>query len=138
MVSTDVAALQTIVRLEARPASAQWEIFGTPEFTGWVPGPTDYVTLVAQLTPVDQQAFVKPASAAAVWIAPESARPWLAAPFRDLLEKRKNTTVDLSTLPQCRAVQTTLTRSGRPVRGLTCHAAGKILVYLTIADNSPS
>ena len=137
-VSTDVAALQKIVNLDATPRSAKWEIFGTPEYLGGVPGPSDFVTLIAELSPVDEQAIVEKEPAGTVWIAPESARPWLAEPFYSMLDKQKNTTVDLSTYPGCRSVNATLKQTGKPLKGFACSNAGKVLVYLTIADNSQS
>ena len=137
-VSTDVAALQNIVNLDFTPTSAQWEIFGTPEYMGGVPGSTDFVTLIAELAPVDEKAFAAKSPAGKVWIAPESARPWLADPFHSMLDREKNMTIDISTHSDCRSFNTTLKQTGKNVKGFVCSNAGKLLVYLTIADNSQS
>lgn len=137
-VSTDVAALQKIVNLDVTPRSAKWEIFGTPEHLGGVPGPSDFVTLIAELAPVDEQAYVAKGPAGTAWIAPESARPWLAKPFYSMLDKQKNTTVDLSTYTGCRSVNAILRQTGKSVKGFACSNVGKVLVVLTIADNSQS
>lgn len=135
-VSTDVAALQKIVKLDFTPTSARWETFGTPEYIGGVPGSTDFVTLIAELTPFDESAFTARASAGKVWIAPESARPWLSNPFHSMLYKYKNVTIDLSEHANCRPFNATLKKTGKQVSGFACSKAGKLLVYLTIADNS--
>ena len=45
--SDDVEALRRVVELDTNPAAIRWEIFGTPEYVGGVPGPIDFVTLVA-------------------------------------------------------------------------------------------
>lgn len=137
-VSTDIAALQKIVNLPLTPVSAKWELFGTPEYTGGVPGPTDVVTLIAELAPVDEAAFAAQAPAGKVWIAPESARPWLTQSFHSMLEENKNRTVDLSTNTHCRSFNATLKQTGKPVSGFACSDAGKLLVYLTISDYSHS
>lgn len=47
--SEDIAALRAIVNLPMEVKSARWEIFGTPDDSGWVPGPTDFHTLIAEL-----------------------------------------------------------------------------------------
>jgi hypothetical protein len=49
-ISTDISALQKIVSLDMATPSGKWEIFGTPEYTGGVPAPTDYVTLIAEIS----------------------------------------------------------------------------------------
>lgn len=137
-VSTDVAALQKIVHLDFTPTSARWELFGTPEYIGGVPGSTDFVTLIAELAPLDEKAFRASTPAGKVWIAPESARPWLAGPFHAMLDKNKNMTIDLSTHSDCRPFNATLKQTGKNVKGFACSNAGKLLVYLTLADNSQS
>lgn len=134
--STDVAALQKIVKLDFTPTSARWEIFGTPEYSGGVPGSTDFVTLIAELAPSDEKTFAARAPAGKVWIAPESARPWLSNPFHSMLYKYKNVTIDLSEHANCRPFNATLKKTGKQVSGFACTNAGKLFVYLTIADNS--
>lgn len=134
-VSTDVAALQKIVNLDFTPTSARWEIFGTPEYKGGVPGSTDFVTLIAELAPLDEKAFSDRWPAGKVWIAPESARPWLANPFHAMLDKNRNMTIDLATRSDCRLFNATLKQTGKSVKGFACSNAGTLLVYLTIADN---
>lgn len=45
--SRDLTALQAKVKIDLPIRSATWDIFGTPEYKGGVPGPTDLQTLVA-------------------------------------------------------------------------------------------
>lgn len=52
--SSDVAAFHQLVELDLPAKSVRWEVFGTPEYSIGVPGPTDFVTLGAELPVVDQ------------------------------------------------------------------------------------
>jgi hypothetical protein len=135
-VSTDVAALEQIVHLDFTPASVKWEVFGTPEYVGGVPGSTDIVTLIAEVTPQDSSTFDVRPPAGKIWIAPESARSWLSAPFHAMLDKQKNATVDFSTRANCRALNATRKPPGGTVKGFACTESGRMLVYLTLVDNT--
>lgn len=137
-VSLDAAALQQIVAFDSVPTSAKWEVFGTPEYSGGVPGPTDFVTLVAELTPGDVPGFATRPRAGQVWIAPAAARPWLSGPFHALLHQHQNATVDLSAQPQCRVLGAKLRKTGQPVSGFACRNGATMLIYLTLADNTRS
>jgi len=132
--STDIVALQEMVVFDSVPRSAKWEVFGTPEYTGGVPGPTDYVTLIAEMPPIEAAAFNALPRAGTIWIAPETARAWLSDPFRTTLAQQKNATIDFSTNPHCRAMQATLRQSREVVSGFACAHADNMLVYLTIAN----
>lgn len=136
--STDIAKLQELVIFDFIPTSAKWEFFGTPEYTGGVPGPTDYVTLIVEFPSIQGKVFENMPAAAKIWIAPESGRKWLSDPFRLLLDKKKNETADFSTNSDCRAISATLRQTRERVNGLACSRAGKLMVYLTIADYSTS
>lgn len=130
-VSDDLAALQNTVAIPSGATSARWEIFGTPEATGFVPGPTDYYTLIAELQPA-----LAPAAAGAqdgnIPVMPEAARPWLSDKFRALMEQNRHTRLRLSLHKNCRAYQTTVRKSGRVVRGFLCTDAGRTLLYLNV------
>ncbi|MEO7495932.1 MAG: hypothetical protein ABIT83_18870 [Massilia sp.] len=132
-VSNDIAALRALVALDPAPGKARWEVFGTPEYTGGVPGPTDFVTLVAEIEPAGAKAAPLQPGAGTVWIAPEAPRPWLTAPFRELLAQHKNSTVALSALPHCQAFRTTLVKTGKAVEGFRCDQASGSLIYLTLS-----
>lgn len=135
-VSTDIGALRDIVSIDITAKSAQWEVFGTPEYTGGVPGPTDFVTLIAEIEPADQKSFDLKPQTGDVWIAPEAARPWLSSTFRSMLESHKNTTVNLSSKFTCRKLQATLKQNVKAIDGFVCSDSGKMLIYLTLSDNS--
>jgi hypothetical protein len=137
-VSTDVAALQNIVHLGFTPSSAKWEVFGTPEYKGGLPGPADFQTLIAEVSNVDPAAFAARPASGKFWIAPEAARPWLFSPFRNMLAVQKNRTFDLSNWHDCRALNATLAQTGTVVSGSGCIEGERMLVYLTIADNTKS
>lgn len=135
-VSTDLIALRKIVNLDIAATSAKWEMFGTPEDTGGVPGPTDYVTLIAELAPVDDKITAASAPLGSFWLVPGSARPWLSDTFRTMLEKQDNTALYMSKQTHCRDLRATLQQTGKPVQGFACTSAEKTLVYLTVADYS--
>lgn len=132
-VSDDLAALRDTVAIPAGATSARWEIFGTPETTGGVPGPTDYFTLIAELQPalapgvksVGVQRDEMP-------VMPEAARPWLSDGFRALMEQNRNARLRLAAHKNCRAYQTTVRKSGRLVQGFLCTDGGRTLVYLDV------
>jgi len=133
-VSDDVAKLQSIVSIPAGAASARWEIFGTPEATGLVPGPTDYYTLIAELQPaLAPVAQTIDAQRDEIPVVREAARPWLSDGFRALMEQNHNSRLRLSSHKNCRAYQTTVRESGRHVQGFLCTDAGRTLLYLDVS-----
>jgi len=131
--SDDLATLQDIVAIPAGATSARWEIFGTPEAIGLVPGPTDYHTLIAELQPALAPAVgTAAAQRDEITVMPEAARHWLSDGFRALMEQNRNARLRLSAHKNCRAYQTTLRKSGRHVQGFLCTDAGHTLLYLDV------
>ncbi|GJI93838.1 hypothetical protein RugamoR57_05560 [Duganella caerulea] len=134
-VSDNLSALREVINVQIPAASARWEVFGTPEYTGGVPGPTDFTTLIAELQPADGAWFASQKETVGTsFIAPEAARPWLSGPFRHLLAEHKNTTADLSTLGDCHPYTTTLKKSGSPVQGFVCGEDRRLLLYLALSE----
>lgn len=135
-VSHDVDALRAVVRIPERINSAKWETFGTPEYKGWVPGPTDYIILIAELESSDQPPTTAHRNIrGSVAIVPEAARPWLSTDFRNMLAASKNTTLTLSAKNACEPYRTVMTMSGRPVSGFICVRPGRSLLYLDLQSN---
>jgi hypothetical protein len=134
--SNDVAAFRKLVKVDVAVESVRWEIFGTPEYTGGVPGPTDYVKLVAEVAPSEQKKFQSRPKTGEVWIAPEAARPWLAKEFRSLLDKHADTSTDLSSTSNCRRFEARIRKTGKAVSGFICDSSGKSLVYLTLSGET--
>jgi len=133
-VSDDLAKLQAIVAIPAGATSARWEVFGTPEETGFVPGPTDYHTLIAELQPaLTPAAETADAQRDEIPVMPESARPWLSNGFRALMEQNRNARLHLAAHKNCRVYQTTMRKSGRRVQGFLCSDAGRTLLYLDVS-----
>lgn len=93
--SSDWAEVERGLVIDLRPQSARWEAFATPEADGWVPGPTDMETLVADLMlSADDLAGLGAAprthdetDADWVRVAANSARPWLAPAHQALLTR---------------------------------------------------
>lgn len=134
--SEDAAALRAMINIEFPVKSARWDIFGTPEYNGGVPGPTDYITLVAELEPADNWFASLKEPTGTTPVVPEAARPWLTSAFRRLMEKNRNSNVDLSSQADCRKYATTVKKSGRPVQGFVCNDAGKLLMYLSLSSEN--
>jgi hypothetical protein len=133
--SSDIAGLREIIHLEIPAASAQWEIFGTPEYHGGTPGPTDFVTLVAQLQPVPKEGFnLSDAAASPAYIVPEAARPWLIPAFRAFLDENRNSNADMAAHPECRRYLTSMKKTGQKVAGFACAQADKVLLYITLSS----
>jgi hypothetical protein len=131
-----LAELQRIVELDLIAKSIHWEIFGTPEYTGGVPGPTDFVTLIAEVPSLDELMLEERQKANAIWITPSAARPWLSETNRLMLANFQNTSVEFSRLPNCRVANGKLRKTGKPVYGFICNGPVKALIYLTLADLS--
>ncbi|QJE02014.1 hypothetical protein HH212_19970 [Massilia forsythiae] len=131
--SSDLAALRAVVQLPSAFTAGRWEIFGTPEHTGGAPGPTDYVTLVAELriAPGDWRRL-EAADGGKPFVAPEAARMWLSTPYRTLLAKHKGGEFELQSAQDCRAWSSKVVKSGRQVSGFTCLNGDHALVYLTL------
>lgn len=131
-VSDNLSKLREIINLQVPAKSVRWEVFGTPEHKGGVPGPTDFVTLVAEIE-ADQgwlESYTKPTGI--TYIAPEAARSWISNEFRTMLAKNRNKELDLSSKENCRWFGTTLKKTGKPVDGFVCGNANKILLYITL------
>jgi hypothetical protein len=133
--SDDVEVLRSVVELDTNPAVIRWEIFSTPEYVGGVPGPTDFVTLVAEVPRFDQGEFEKRAKSGTKWIAPEASRPWLSENLRLMLGKHRNAAVDLSSHHNCRAAYGKLKKSRRQVEGFVCNGPSSGLIYLTLVGS---
>ena len=131
--SDDIKALRQLVDIPADLKSARWEMFGTPEYDGGVPGPTDYMTLIADIVPVtNSEGFTRGTNEKRIYIVPEAARPWLSSQFRTMLEKNKNTNLDLATVGGCHEYDTKIKKSGRKVSGFSCEKSGRVLLYLSM------
>lgn len=134
-VSRDIGALQQVVKISVPAKEIKWEIFGTPEDKGGgAPGPTDYLTLVAEISPSDTSWITRlKDDAGKVWIAPESARPWLSWYFQTLLRKPG---ADLSKVANCKKYQVQLTKTGKFVDGFACEHQGVLLIHLMLLGPS--
>lgn len=130
--SSDIAAFQQVVELDLPIRSVRWEVFGTPEYSIGAPGPTDFVTLIAEVPALDQEVIRKRSKAGTVWIAPEAARPWLSGTNRTMLAKHRNASVNLSHFLDCRAVHGKLRKTGLTVHGFVCNSQESALVYVTL------
>ncbi len=134
-VSRDIGALQRVVKISVPAKAIKWEIFGTPEDKGGgAPGPTDYVTLVAEVETTDRSWIGRlQESAGKEWIAPESVRPWLSPYFQILLNK-SNT--DVNKLNNCKKYEVEVTKSGRLVNGFACEHEGLLLIHVKLMGPS--
>ena len=99
-----------------------------------VPGPTDYVTLVAEIDNVEANWFAglqeNPGAFSAV---PGSARGWLSPYFKSLLASLED---GKEQIPGCKRYKSTVAKSGRTVMGFVCEHNNKLLVYLNLVGGA--
>jgi hypothetical protein len=135
-ISTDLTAFQNLVTVPLHVKAVRWEVFSTPENTGGVPGPTDYVTLVAEIEPASQPDLIKGGQIPAqLDIVPGSARPWLDGRFRALLLGHANRVPEMSDASRCGPIRARLRKTNEPVSGFVCILEEKTLLYLTLLDH---
>ena len=132
--SRDLTALQAKVKIDLPIRSATWDIFGTPEYKGGVPGPTDLQTLVAEfiLTDPDFEAHTKLERAAEFFVAPESSRVWMSPGFRKMMGDVRNSTEDMGKAYGCFQYEASLAHSGSAVNGFMCVSGDRALLYLAL------
>lgn len=132
-VSAGLDTMKNIFVLDIQINLAKWEIFGTPEYLGGILGPTDYLTFVAEVSPVHANFFDRD-NRGRVWIAPEASRNWLRPNFAKLIERHKNSTFDISQEAKCRSFSSVLRQTSKPVSGMICADEDVMLIYLTLAS----
>lgn len=132
--SKDMIAFNHIVAIDIPFKTVTWEVFGTPEHTGGIPGPTDYITLVAQVEPSDAANFDQLPSRGSVWVAPESARPWMQKDFQQLLRVHKGKEMEIAKKQNCKAITAVLKKSLKHAEGFVCRSGTKMLIYIPIAS----
>lgn len=134
-VSSSADELHRIVDIPFSARSVRWEIFGTPEYHGGVPGPTDFITLVAELKHVDENWLERlPDEEGSEFIVPGAVRPWLDRSFQDILRKNQNTTLVLPSANNCRVLKARLKKTSAPVKGFACRDSDSALIYLTLSS----
>jgi hypothetical protein len=135
--STDIAAFRNLIDPPMRIQSIRWEMFNTPEHALSVPGPTDYVTLIAQIEPSARTDEVAESSPGAeVWIAPNAARPWLDDEYRTFLSMYQDKPIGLANSVSCHRLQAKLNRAKEVVEGFICKGQASTLLYLTLLDRT--
>ena len=134
--STDIDALKRLINLQFPYTSARWELVPTPEFNGGVPGPTDYITLVAEIAPRDDQKLSSLPMAEPFHPLPNTARNWMNAESRSLLGTSNAASNGLPHHSDCRKVAGTLMRSSRTVTGHLCPSSDRMLLYMVVVDHT--
>lgn len=129
--STDIVALGALIDLQFPYTSARWKVVATPEYKGGIPGPTDYMTLLAEIGPRDDQRFSTLPMAEPLRALPNSARIWMNAESRTLLD---TTSTALHRHPECRTITGILTRSRKKVTGHLCTSRDRMLLYMVVVD----
>lgn len=132
--STNIAALRDLLDLQFPYTSARWEVVAPPEYKGGIPGPTDYMTLLAEIGPRDDQRFSTLPIAEPLRALPNSARSWMNAESRTLLGTSSTTSTGLRHHPECRTITGMLTRSRNKVTGHLCTSRDRMLLYMVVVD----
>lgn len=135
-VKTDINSLRELVKIDIKVSSIQWEIFGTPEYSGGVPGPMTTMTLIAEIQSSEGQWFENQHPATGeIYIVPEAARSWLSPTFKSMMMKLKNSSVDMTKLINCKQYETTFVKTGNPVSGINCKDGDRYFIYLPLLNN---
>lgn len=134
--STDVDGLKKLITLPFPYTNARWELFATPEDDGGIPGPTDYITLVAEIGPRNDQQFNSLPRAPLFRALPNAARSWMNAASRRLLNSLHAPNAELSHHPDCRMVAGLIKRSSRAVTGYLCTSEDRLLLYMVVVDHT--
>lgn len=132
-VSDDIGKLQSIVQIPIPARAIRWEIYKVPDDEGiFALGPVDYVQLVAEVEPGDKVWFARqPDDGSVLSIGPNAERSWLSPPFRTLLKDQEKA---LRSRANCKRHKSTITSSGRPVKGVVCEHQGLLLLYLMLSE----
>lgn len=132
--STDLDALNKIIKLEPDLKIIRWEVFATPEYQGGVPGPTDYISLVIEIENFVTSETSQSSSPRLVWIAPEAARPWMTKESRLFFEKFKNKTVDITSQKNCISMSARSVKMNKKIDGIACRNSLNSFLYFVLAD----
>lgn len=129
---TELATLTSIVRLGVPAEQVRWEIFSEPEFATLVIGPSDYTTLLVEILPGDPNWFARqPERYQQLQIAPDTVRAWLRPYFRWLMASPRSSVQGVA---NCKDYTTTMTESGRVVKGFVCDDNGILLMHLILFE----
>lgn len=133
-VSSNIDELRKMVEMPFSARSVRWEVFGTPEYHGGVPGPTDFITLVAELEHLDKESLDRRLEEhGSDFIVPGAARPWLNHSFHALLQNNENSMLALPGTHNCHRYTSRLKKTSKPVKGFICGDPDRALVYLTLS-----
>jgi hypothetical protein len=131
--SSNISELGSIIKLSVSVQKVKWEIFETPENSDFVPpGPTDYVTLIAELQSTKGGSLSGGAGLnEAFWIPPEAARHWLSPKFKAMLENRSPSA---PILQNCKVERFEVRKTGRIKDGLVCDDGELTLLIVTLYE----
>ena len=104
---------------------------------GILPALTDYITLVAEVEPRDASWFAtRTAHWTKAYAMPEAARDWMSEPLRSQVNNLTRQSQEQTVPGNCKDLHATMTRSNRSVPGFASAVGGKLLVYVTLQDNT--
>lgn len=132
-VSTDTDALRKLVTLPFPYTDAKWEIVDTPE-GDFPPGPTDYQTLIAEVTPGMDTSATQKERGRPFAIIPNAAREWLHPEFNALLKKHVLERFHTDSDPRCAPVRAVVNPTAKHVDGFVCDIDKRRFVYMMIED----
>jgi hypothetical protein len=133
--SNNMAELVDYIQVAMPLSDGQWEIVRTPEHNRGVPGPSDFVTLIAEVSPVDDRKFKEMSiPAGKQFVVPEASRKWLSSKFRSMLHERRSKYGELPAALNCKKYETTIRKSKRKVEGFICQDGRAYLLYILLDD----
>lgn len=131
--SSDINTFRELIVLDFDFKSVRWEVFTTPEYVDGIPGPTDYVTLIAEIEASDLSSFQGQPEHGSVWIVPRAGRPWLSKKFFDFLDSYANKKMELPAKFLCRKIRSQSKKATRIIEGIACTDSKHILLYMDLS-----
>lgn len=132
MHSTKVEDLKEEFTFEFNISAATWEIFSTPEKDDFLPAPTDYVHLIAE---IKSDARIKKSESINEIIVPNAKRPWLSTQSINILDHISNGEINPNK-DNCQTINAKVRSSGRKINGFICELGEKKLLYMLLDNRS--
>ncbi|QBI02742.1 hypothetical protein [Pseudoduganella albidiflava] len=131
--SSNIEEIRKQIDLDIPSTSGKWEIFEIPE-AGGVPGPTDFVILIAEFDNVAASwASRKKLPIGQAWvIMPNAGRPWLSQRWKAVLRREASNKIAVTESDNCHYYSAKVRKSGRVVEGFTCTHNCDVLVHLVL------
>ncbi|WP_143707464.1 hypothetical protein [Uliginosibacterium sp. TH139] len=135
--STNIDELRRYINIDSGLQVSQWEIFGTPDWEGGVPGPTDYLSILfVGPTEHAQQKSAGDESHKVDFLPPNAVRAWLGSEEKEALQRilgRKSQVANAF----CALRSFYAVKSNKSVEGFACILGTRTLYFVLLAEPAP-